>query len=120
MKIIDRRSQRPRLGLVGIGGYAGYMGGRLAAADKSKAHGLQVSAMYVPDAHRHRNRIAELSAQRVRFRDSYEGMLRDDIEAVWPPVPIHLHHAMTGAALGCGVAVMCEKPVAATQAQSTC
>lgn len=70
--------------------------------------------MFVPDPHRHPARIAELRALGVRFHDSYQDLLGDGLDAVWLPVPIHLHRSMTEAALERGVRVMCEKPVAAT------
>ncbi|MEM7682881.1 MAG: Gfo/Idh/MocA family oxidoreductase [Planctomycetota bacterium] len=108
------RARGTRLGLVGLGGYAGHICELLTRRDEGRHAGLQLVAMYVPDPARHRDRIAELSKQGVRFHDSYASLLADDIGGVWLPVPIHLHRSMTEAALERGVAVMCEKPVAAT------
>lgn len=121
MKINRSLPDTCRLGLVGIAGYAGYLGNTLSLPDASasqdgfsRPEGLRLCEMFVPDPENHADRIDELSRQGVGFHASYETLLESGIDAVWLPVPIHLHRSMTETALERGVAVMCEKPVAAT------
>jgi len=50
---------------------------------------------------------------------SYEALLADpDIEAIYNPLPNHLHVPMTLAAAAAGKHVLCEKPVAITAAEA--
>ena len=107
------KNRPTRLGLVGIAGYAGYLGQRLADAMADPAN-PRLAAMFVPDPQNHAPRIDQLREMGVAFHDTYERLLDDDLDALWLPVPIHLHRTMPQAALARGIAVMCEKPVAAT------
>lgn len=54
-----------------------------------------------------------------RAYGSYEALLADpDIEAIYNPLPNHLHVPMTLAAAAAGKHVLCEKPIAVTAAEA--
>ncbi|MBM1173029.1 Gfo/Idh/MocA family protein [Microvirga arabica] len=60
-----------------------------------------------------RSMAAELGIERAY--GSYEALLADpDIEAIYNPLPNHLHVPMTLAATAAGKHVLCEKPIAIT------
>jgi len=60
-----------------------------------------------------REMAAELGIERAY--GSYEAMLADpEIEAIYNPLPNHLHVPVTLAAAAAGKHVLCEKPIAIT------
>ncbi|TFE36863.1 Gfo/Idh/MocA family oxidoreductase [Paraburkholderia dipogonis] len=76
-----------------------------------KSHMLTVSGIAARDLSR-----AQLAASRLGIEEvygSYEAMLADpEIEAIYNPLPNHLHVPMTLAAVRAGKHVLCEKPMA--------
>jgi predicted dehydrogenase len=101
-----------RLGLAGLGGYAGYICDRLLDEAKSDCPAAQFVAACDPALERFGARVRDLNSRGVATVRTFEQLLASDIEAVWLPLPIDLHRPYTEAALATGKAVMCEKPAA--------
>jgi predicted dehydrogenase len=101
-----------RLGLAGLGGYAGYICDRIledAASTNTSAH---LVAVCDPALERFGARVRQLEERGIKAVKTFDQLLAMDIEAVWLPLPIDLHRPFTEAALKAGKAVMCEKPAA--------
>lgn len=103
-----------RLGITGIQGYANHIADRVLAG-QADGEPLQLVAVTAPDMDQWPERMRALQAQGVEAVPTFDDLLsRDDIDAVWLPLPIDLHAPFTEQALRAGKAVMCEKPVAGT------
>ena len=103
---------RARVGLVGLGGYAGEILRLLRAEAAASGGNVRLTHVFAPDPENHGPTLAELAAEGVAAVDSYDALLAGDVDAVWLPVPIHLHRPLAERALAAGKTVMLEKPVA--------
>lgn len=86
---------------------------RKVAPGIRKAERCQIAAI----ASRNAQRAAEVAAELdiPRAHDSYEGLLADpEVDAVYIPLPNHLHATWAIAAARAGKHVLCEKPLALT------
>jgi predicted dehydrogenase len=101
-----------RLGLAGLGGYAGHICDRILDAISSPEPAIEFVAACDPTLERFGARVRELNQRGVKTLQTFDQLLASDIEAVWLPLPIDLHRPYTEAALASGKAVMCEKPAA--------
>jgi len=105
-------NHRVVFGSAGLGGYAA--GVCLSLKDiASREDGcVSYTAVCEPDQERHEATIAELRAAGIRVHRDIDELLAEPVEAVWLPLPIHLHASYTVRALQAGKAVICEKPAA--------
>ncbi len=82
-----------------------------------KAQNCRIAAIGSRDAERARRVAAELEIPRAHA--SYEELLADpEVDAVYIPLPNHLHLEWTLAAAEAGKHVLCEKPLAMTPADA--
>ncbi len=104
-----------RLGIAGLGGYAGAIRTVVTEHGPRSHPQIKLAAACDPDRATHTSLIADLRDAGVSVYDDFHTMLEHDgLDAVWLPVPIELHRPFAEAALAAGKAVMVEKPVAAT------
>ncbi len=107
-KFPDPNPRPLRVGVAGMGGYAATIIRSLSQAGSE----VRLAAVCDPAPDSHAEAGANLRAAGVEIFDGFSAMLAGPIDAVWLPVPIHLHRAFTEEALLAGKAVMCEKPAA--------
>jgi predicted dehydrogenase len=101
-----------RLGVTGLGGYAGYVCDRALEDSTSPNPSAMLVAVAEPKLERFARKVDELRARGVTVVRDYAELLALDLEAVWLPLPIDLHLPYTEQGLAAGKAVMCEKPAA--------
>lgn len=78
--------------------------------------GVRVTTIASRDHDRARAQADEYGIDRVL--PSYDDVLASDVDAVYNPLPINLHHRWTLAALAAGKHVLCEKPFASNAAEA--
>lgn len=104
---------RPVLfGLAGLGGYAAGVCDTLLQESAVENPLVKLHAVCEPNQAGHADRITRLRQQGIHVFSHYEQLLAEPIEAVWLPLPIHLHRPFTEQALLARKAVICEKPAA--------
>ena len=106
-------TQRANIGLIGLSGYGDTIRKLLLDEGAAVEGRTRLAAVFAPDADQHGETIASLLEGGTRVYDSFQAVLDDEgVDAVWLPVPIHLHRAMATAVLRAGKHLMLEKPVA--------
>ncbi len=98
----------------GLGGYAWNIAqllGRISQISGGKT--VQLVAVSEPAPDRFPRQSAELAARGVKIYTDFDLMLaREKADAVWLPLPIHLHRSFAERALAKGLHVVTEKPAA--------
>lgn len=100
-----------RIGTVGLRNFGHYICRLLEKQSERPDPPVKLTAVCAragspPDA------LERLRAKGIRIVERFEDLLNEPIEALWLPLPIHLHRAFTEQAIAAGKAVMCEKPLA--------
>lgn len=99
-------------GTTGLGGFAAHACEVLGELSDVADPAVRLHAVCEPDHVRHAEAIADLRRRGVRVLQDFDDLLAEPVEAVWLPLPIHLHRPFTERALAAGKAVLCEKPAA--------
>jgi predicted dehydrogenase len=98
----------------GLGGYAWNIAqllGRVAQVSGGKT--IQLVGVSEPAPDRFPRQAAELESRGVKIYTDFDLMLaREKADAVWLPLPIHLHRSFAERALAKGLHVVTEKPAA--------
>lgn len=98
----------------GLGGYAWNIAQLLGRVAKSSSNRtVELIAVSEPAPDRFPRQAAELEARGVKIYTDFDLMLaREKADAVWLPLPIHLHRSYSERALAKGLHVVTEKPAA--------
>ncbi|MFT3788516.1 MAG: Gfo/Idh/MocA family oxidoreductase [Tepidisphaeraceae bacterium] len=112
--VTQKEATPVRFGVAGLGGYAQSIADVLLESNtKLGPQVVQFIAAGDPAHASFGERAKLLKSRGVEILPSYDAVLaRKDIDAVWLPVPIHLHRPFTEQAFATGRPVMCEKPPA--------
>jgi len=96
-------------GCAGLGGYAAVI---CELLEKETSRAVKLGVVCEPDHVTHAAKIADMRARGITVCERFDQLLNEPIEAVWLPIPIHLHRPFTEQSLAAGKAVMSEKPAA--------
>ncbi len=104
-----------RVGMAGIGGYGGSLVQLIENSGAAVNPPVTLAGVFEAFPDRHNGQVTRLESRGVPVCDDFDRFLGlEGLDAVWLPVPIHLHAAYTSQAVAAGLPVMCEKPAAAT------
>ncbi len=109
---IYKRKKTIRFGCIGIRGYGQIVCEYLTRHHLSKDEQIQFVVASDPVPEKCTEIITKLKSVGVSISQDIDELLAMDIDAVWLPLPIHLHKEFTISALTMGKAVICEKPAA--------
>jgi predicted dehydrogenase len=99
-----------RLATLGLGNWAGRMVDLLLTL---QGKSIDLISVCEPELDHHLPKMNALESRGVRVVRSLDAVLNDSrVEAVFLPVPIHLHRPLTEKCLAAGKAVLVEKPAA--------
>src|SRR5690242_5390915 len=101
-------------GVAGLGGFGASVRGALQQLQAKPSPLVKLVAACEPAQDIHAATITKLKSEGVVVVDDLEKMLALPIQAVWLPVPIHLHRPFTEKALAAGKWVISEKPASGT------
>jgi predicted dehydrogenase len=109
----EMRSAPVATAVVGMGGYAARILDLLLRQEESPDYPPRVVAVTSSAPERHAELAARLTARGIAIVPTFEALLaREDVEAVWLPVPIDLHLPFLQQTLAAGKPALCEKPAA--------
>lgn len=104
--------------VIGVGGYGTEIIQAIESFGPSLNNPLRLTAVCDVSPERCADVIDGLSLKGVQVHRSAKAIAENpEVDAVWLPLPIHLHAEYTAMMLAAGKAVMCEKPAAGSLAE---